>query len=86
MYSLNLKIFVKNNFIPDKIYSDEEIIELKEKANNIIEKINNFQLSSSTNNTNEYWNFQDELKNIRNISCIITCIKTCTRCKIRIIC
>ena len=31
MYSLNLKIFVKNNFIPYKIYSDKEIIKLNEK-------------------------------------------------------
>jgi hypothetical protein len=62
MYSSRVKILVDNNFIPDKVYSDEEINELKIKGNEIIKKLNTL-----SNRSEEYWNLESELDKIKFI-------------------
>lgn len=64
MYSSKVKILVDNNFIPDKVYSDEEITELKAKGNEIIKKLNALLQCSYSD---EYWNLEDELEKIKFI-------------------
>lgn len=62
MYSSCLKIVTNPKIIPDKIYSDEEIIELKAKGNEIVTKVNKL-----SHNCDEYWNLRQELDKIKHI-------------------
>jgi hypothetical protein len=62
MYSSRLKLLVDDKFIPDKVYSDEEITKLKAKGNEIINKLN-----ALSHNSNEYWDLESELHNIEYI-------------------
>ena len=61
LYSSRLKIWVNEQFIPDKIYNENEIMELKEKGNNLLEtrRILGYD--------DKYWEVSQEITRIKHI-------------------
>jgi hypothetical protein len=62
MYSSCVKFNVNNKFIPEKVYSDEEITELRAKGNEIVTKLNKLSY-----NADEHWDLESELNKIKYI-------------------